>query len=181
MIMAFYPTTLGELGEDVCQMFKDGFLLTAEYEGRVNTMTIGWGMIGVMWGKDIVVTAVRPERYTDQLMKKSETFSIALMPPEHKKVLSYCGRVSGRDEDKIETNRLTVCYDSQTPYLAESRVVILCRKLAELPMTEQNFLGKCEIPTRWYGAKNGGYHTLYFGEIVKVLQSETDLPKDHRK
>ena len=62
--MAFIEITPTQLRENVFDMFRQGFLLTAQKDGKVNTMTVGWGALGVMWGKDVMITSVRPERYS---------------------------------------------------------------------------------------------------------------------
>ncbi len=44
---------------------KEWMLVTAKnQEGKVNTMTASWGGLGVMWGKNVAVTVLRPQRYT---------------------------------------------------------------------------------------------------------------------
>jgi hypothetical protein len=49
--MAFREITPAELGGDVFTPFRQGMLLTAKAGERINTMTIGWGALGVMWGR----------------------------------------------------------------------------------------------------------------------------------
>ncbi len=170
--MAFYEITPAQLGENVFEMFREGFLLSAEKDGKVNTMTVGWGALGVMWGKDVMITSVRPERYTYEFMENADTFSMALLPREDKKKVGYCGSVSGREVDKIAACGFDVLHDGDTPYFAQSRVVFICKKLAAPALQQSDFLGDDTIPERWYNEKSGGYHTLFFGEIVKILIKE---------
>ena len=35
---------------------KNGVLITGKADGRVNSMTISWGMVGVEWGKPVFIT-----------------------------------------------------------------------------------------------------------------------------
>lgn len=50
--MAFHEIKPIELNENTFKLFaKDWFLMTAEKEGKVNTMTVGWGGFGVLWKK----------------------------------------------------------------------------------------------------------------------------------
>lgn len=52
IIMAFHEIKPIELNENTFKLFaKDWFLMTAEKEGKVNTMTVGWGGFGVLWKK----------------------------------------------------------------------------------------------------------------------------------
>jgi flavin reductase (DIM6/NTAB) family NADH-FMN oxidoreductase RutF len=172
IFMSFYEIKPSELKDTAFDLFRQGFLLTAEKEGKVNTMTVGWGALGVMWGKDVLITSVRPERYTYEFMEASDTFSMAVLPAEDKKKVGYCGSVSGRDADKVAECGFTVEYADGTPYFAQSRVVFICKKLAAPALEKACFLGDDTIPDRWYNEKNGGYHTLYFGEILKILVKE---------
>ena len=42
---------------------KEWMLVTAKnQEGKVNTMTASWGGLGVMWGKNVAVTVLRPQK-----------------------------------------------------------------------------------------------------------------------
>ena len=34
---------------------KNGVLITGKADGRVNSMTISWGMVGVEWGKPVFI------------------------------------------------------------------------------------------------------------------------------
>ena len=45
-----------------------GVLLTSRGMGRVNTMTIGWGTIGIEWGLPVFVAYVREGRFTRELL-----------------------------------------------------------------------------------------------------------------
>ena len=152
---------------------EDWMLITAaDSHGKVNTMTVGWGALGVMWGKDVMITSVRPERYTYEFMESADSFSMAVLPKEEKKKVGYCGSVSGREVDKIAQCGFDVEYAGETPYFAQSRVVFICKKLAAPALAQNDFLGDNSIPDRWYNEKSGGYHTLYVGEIVKILIKE---------
>lgn len=58
-----------ELGKNVFHMIgKEWLLVTAEKEGKVNTMTASWGGLGVMWGKNVAYIVLRPQRYTKEFV-----------------------------------------------------------------------------------------------------------------
>ena len=42
----------------ICKSMKPGILVTTMANGQVNPMTIGWGTIGIEWGKPIFITFV---------------------------------------------------------------------------------------------------------------------------
>jgi flavin reductase (DIM6/NTAB) family NADH-FMN oxidoreductase RutF len=161
-----YPARLFE-----CNPFdkigKETFALTAEYNGKVNTMTAGWGGLGVMWGSNVVYVVVRDSRYTKEFMDASDTFSLTFFDREHyHSTLKFLGCVSGRDEDKIKEARLTLQHEKGIPFFDEGNLVILCRKLSVTPILPQQFTDK-EIDKKWYADKD--YHSLYIGEIVEIL------------
>ena len=76
---------------------KDWALLTAGTEGHFNSMTIGWGALGTVWNKDVLTVYVRPDRYTWQFLKDSDTFTVAFFPERCRKALTIMGTLSGRD------------------------------------------------------------------------------------
>ena len=39
---------------------KDWALVSAGTKEEFNTMTVSWGGVGVMWGKDVAFTFIRP-------------------------------------------------------------------------------------------------------------------------
>ena len=47
---------------------QDWMLISAEREGKVNTMTASWGMMGVFWGKNVVTVGIRPQRFTKEFV-----------------------------------------------------------------------------------------------------------------
>lgn len=50
---------------------KEWFLLTAEKEGKVNTMTAAWGGLGVIWNCNVAYIVVRQSRYTKEMIDGS--------------------------------------------------------------------------------------------------------------
>ena len=148
---------------------KDWMLVTAKNEeGRINTMTASWGGFGVMWGKDVAVSVIRPQRYTKEFIDNSETFSLSFYDEAFKKDLTYLGSVSGRTEDKISKTRLTPTDANGTPYFEEAKIVLICRKLYSQPMDPEGFIGDAKaLDAQWYADKD--YHTLYVAEIEQIL------------
>lgn len=155
-----------DFSESHFDLWKKGLLLVAEAEGSTNAMTIGWGGVGVMWGKPVTYVVVRPERFTHGLMEGSERYSICALDDEYKSALSICGTKSGRDMDKLAACGLTVEKSANAPFVSEANLVISCKKLASVPFSPEQL---SEEVGHWYGA-HGGYHTMYIGEIEKVLK-----------
>ncbi len=136
-------------------------------KAKANTMTASWGGAGVLWNKNVVTCYVRPQRYTRQFIDSSEYFSLGFFPEEARKQLVYCGRVSGRDEDKIAGSGLTVCNDRQAPYFEEADTVLICKKIYVGEIKPEGVLYP-ELDEANYPAKD--YHIVYIGEIVEALK-----------
>lgn len=163
----FQEITTKNLNKNAFQMIgSDWLLVTAEKDGKANTMTASWGGIGVMWGKDVACIVIRPQRYTKEFIDGSDTLSISVLPEGNKDIYGYLGKVSGRDEDKIAKSGLSLAHDSGIPYFEEAETVLLCRKLFAQDMKPEAFLDP-SIPDKWYPQKD--YHTMYICEIEKIL------------
>lgn len=156
-----------ELNKNTFSLIGDDWLLiTAEKEGKANTMTASWGGLGVFCGKDVVFTFIRPQRYTKEFVDNSDTFSLSVLPDKYRQQLTYLGKVSGRDEDKITKSGLTIAYDGNTPYFAEADTVIICKKMCASNLTETDFVQR-DMCDKWFANKD--FHTVYISEIIKVL------------
>lgn len=148
---------------------KEWMLVAARAHDTGNAMTASWGGVGIMWGKPVAFVVIRPQRYTKTFMDSADTFSLGIFPEECRKMLSYMGTVSGRDEDKIAACNLTEEIVDSAPVFAQSRMTLVCRKLFAQPMEESSFLDPSVI-SKWYPDRD--FHTLYIAEITKVLIRE---------
>ncbi|MBE7035366.1 MAG: flavin reductase family protein [Ruminococcaceae bacterium] len=145
---------------------KDWMLIAAEKEGKTNAMTASWGGIGVLWNKPVSFCFIRPQRYTKEFIDASERFSLTFFTEEYRKTLSYFGRVSGRDEDKIEKAGLSVEHAEGAPYFREGNLVLLCKKLYVDTIKPEGILSPEIVQEMYPGAD---FHSVYIGEIVKAF------------
>jgi flavin reductase (DIM6/NTAB) family NADH-FMN oxidoreductase RutF len=138
--------------------------------GRFNTMTVGWGSLGVMWGRPFVQVVVRPTRYTYGFMEQYDTFTLCAFPEAYRQALQLLGTKSGRDGDKIAEAGLTPVASTQVaaPGFAEADLIVECRKMYWQDMDPAHFLD----PTidNHYAKKD--YHRVYFGEVVAIHGTE---------
>lgn len=140
------------------QLKKGAFLIVDDGEKK-NIMTIGWGSIGYMWNKDVLMVPVRISRHTYQWMKQGRHFIVAV-PEGMKKELAFCGTKSGRDVDKFEA--LGLSYDPQIGL--EGCVNLHCEVLLEQAMDLSILDG--QVYRQHYS--NDDYHVLYYAEIKAV-------------
>lgn len=150
---------------------KDWMLITAEKDSKVNMMTASWGSLGIMWGKNAATIYIRESRYTKDFVDNGNHFSLCILPEDCRDKMNYCGKISGRDEDKVAKTGLTVEHENGVPYFKESRVVLICRKLYAQEMNAESFSDDAKgIIDACYS--NGDWHTMYIAEVEKVLVKE---------
>ncbi len=156
-----------ELQKNPYQMIgKEWLLVTAEKDGKVNTMTASWGGVGIMWNKPVAYVFLRPQRYTKEFVDQGETFSLSVLGEGYRETLRYFGSVSGREEDKITKSGLKVAHDGATPYFEEANTVMVCRKLYAQSYDPACFIDE-SLDEKNYPNKD--YHVMYIAEIEKVL------------
>ena len=158
----------------ICAAMKKGILLTTASEGFVNTMTIGWGKIGIEWGRPVFIAYVRESRYTKQMLEKCGEFTVNVpMDTFDSKILGYCGTKSGRNHDKIADMELTLVEPNKisVPGIKEFPITLECKVIykqkQDLDAIPQ------EIIDRFYPEDADGfrdYHIAYYGEIVDAYQ-----------
>lgn len=163
----------------ICKALSKGVLLTTRSGDRVNTMTIGWGKIGIEWGKPVFIAYVRESRFTKQLLDETGEFTVNVpIRDENRDILGYCGRKTGRDTDKIRDMLLTTV-DSDVisaPGIAQFPLTLECRVIyrqeQDLRQMPQGIVDKFYPP---FGeAKIPDMHTAYYGEIVNAYLIEQD-------
>lgn len=138
---------------------KDWLLITAEKDGKVNTMTASWGGVGILWNKKVAYIFIRPQRYTKEFVDFSDRLSVCVLPNSYRKELSYLGNVSGKDEDKISNANLKVQKYEDVPYFDEARLTLICRKLYAQDLKEEYFIEK-DIIDKWYPQKSNGRNII---------------------
>lgn len=161
----------------ICKSMKKGILLTTKAGDTVNTMTIGWGTIGIEWNKPVFIAFVRETRYTKQLLEEGEEFTVNIPCGEvDSKILGYCGKMSGRDTDKIRDLGLTLV-DSEVvrvPGIRELPLTLECKVIYK----QEQDLNRLPQPVidRFYPVVGDDdfrdYHIAYYGEIVNAYLIE---------
>jgi flavin reductase (DIM6/NTAB) family NADH-FMN oxidoreductase RutF len=150
-----------------------GILITSgDFEtGQYNTMTIGWGSLGVIWSIPFAMVAVRPTRYTYKFMEEYDSFTLCAFSPAYRPALDLLGTKSGRDGDKIRESGLTVIASQYvaSPAFAEAELILECKKNYWSDLDPSHFLdGRIENS---YPLKD--YHRIYFGLVKGVFGLES--------
>lgn len=148
---------------------KDWFLISAGNTEHNNCMTASWGGFGILWFKPVVYIFVRPQRYTNEFIKNNEYFTLSFFDETHRDALNYCGKNSGRDNNKAKECNLQI-FETTHKSIAykESRLILECKKLYSEPFKAENFIDKS--PLHHYA--NGDFHIMYIAEITECLINE---------
>ena len=168
--LEYAATILGGLGK--------GILLTTSCDNRINTMTIGWGTIGVEWGVPIFTTFVREQRHTAHNLTRTPQFTINCPLAAHTtadmKIVAYAGAKSGRDVDKIAHLGLHTEAPQaiSVPGLREFPLTLECRVIYRRKQDPD--LIEARFKSAFYPQdvdsscprSNRDYHIAFYGEIV---------------
>jgi len=148
------------------------FIVAVDASGVPNPMTIGWGQVGIIWGRPMFTALVRLSRYTYECLQASDAFTINVpRPGDLKDELMLCGTKSGRDLDKAAECGLTMVSGKEvdTPIVGECALHYECRIVARTQQARPDFASDTVLD-QFYA--NGDHHLLVFGEIVAAYASD---------
>lgn len=166
-----------EYASHILRSLSSGILLTSRNGSRVNTMTIGWGALGIDWQRPIFTTYVRTGRFTYSCLQAVPEFTINVPAgPYDRKILAVAGTKSGHDIDKIATlglhleepERISVPAIRELPLTLECAVIY--RQLqdpAAIPAALREGFHPQNIDSSAPGI-NRDYHTAFYGEILSA-------------
>ncbi|MCQ2542163.1 MAG: flavin reductase [Lachnospiraceae bacterium] len=159
----FKKTSVYDLSFNVFEEInKNWMLITAKNpDGKVNTMTASWGMMGEIWGKEAVTVYIRQSRYTKEFVDSQEYFTLSLFDG-YKKELGILGSKSGRDGDKISEVGFTIEEVDNQPTFSQCKAVLVCKKMYQNDIAIKDM--KEDIVKAMY--QDGDQHTMYIAEIV---------------
>ncbi len=148
---------------------QKGAFLTVKAGESLNAMTIGWGLIGIIWQRPVFMVAVRDSRHTFTIIEKASDFTVSVPTSDMKEALMFCGTKSGRNVDKFEALGLVPMAAKQTvsPVIKLKGIHLECLIRFRAPMNPALLDKALE---ELYPAKD--YHTLYFGEIVACYETD---------
>ena len=168
---------VAEYAQNILEALPKGILLTSKAGDKVNSMTIGWGTLGIEWSTPIFVAFIREHRFTRELLDKNPEFTVNIPFGDYnKKILGVCGSKCGRNLDKITEAGLTLV-DSEiisVPAVKELPLTLECRivyqQKQDLPALIEAYRTKCypqDVDGAAVGA-NRDAHIAYYGEIVSA-------------
>jgi flavin reductase (DIM6/NTAB) family NADH-FMN oxidoreductase RutF len=166
-----------DYAKDITKALGSGVLLTTKADDKVNSMTIGWGNLGVVWGKPELIVFVRENRFTKGQLDKNPEFTVNIPYGDFdKKILGYCGSKSGRDVDKVKELNLTLeeAEIITVPAIKELPLTLECKvnykqtmDLGAISEENKHSFYPQDIDSFFHGS-NKDIHTAYYGEIVSA-------------
>lgn len=164
-----------DYGTHILQSLQKGILLTTMAQGRVNTMTISWGMLGRDWNTPIFITLVRTNRLTRSYLDANPEFTINIPIGTYDKTITgIAGTKSGREIDKVSAlglilqagEKVSVPAIRQFPMTLECKVIYRQPQEASLIPPEIAAANHPQhIPSNVPGI-NKDFHIAYYGAIV---------------
>ncbi|MEG0795209.1 MAG: flavin reductase [Odoribacter sp.] len=160
-----------EVEDNYIRLIGDQWMLvTAGAEEKFNMMTASWGGVGYLWNKPVVFIFIRPQRYTFGLIEEQEHFTLSFYDEKYRPVLNLCGKISGRDQNKVKESGLTPCLTEQGNIAFEEAGLILeCKKLYADFLRPEMFLDPT-LCKQIYA--EGDFHKMYVAEITSGWKKE---------
>ena len=156
-----------DYAKEITSVLKPGILLNSNGD-KFNSMVIGWGHLGIIWGMETFTVYVRQSRYTKAQLDKTKEFTLSIPLDNNfdKEIIRICGTLSGNDINKADYVTLVDPETNHTPGIKEYPLTLEC----EIIYQQDQVLEKMPetVLERYYGKEDdiGNFHTLYIGKIV---------------
>ena len=166
----------------ITEMLPKGILLNTMAD-KFDSMVIGWGHLGTIWGRQTFVAYVRQSRFTKEQLDRTGEFTVSVpLDGVCPKIGKVCGSMSGRDTDKVAEAGITLeePRTNRTPGIREYPLTLECKVLYR--QDQDPALFPEDIRERFFPvAKESSnpvvsrdVHTVYIGEIVDAYIIKED-------
>ena len=167
----FDTVDVRNIKEDVFTLVGEDYgILTAGTPEKFNSMVTSWGGWGIVFGKPGVFHFLRSNRYTLELMRDQQTYTVSFFDDEFKDDIMQFGMKSGRNSDKMKKTKLTAV---QTPAgnsaYKEAKIILECRLIEVTTVAPEDFYNAEDrkFVTDAY-AETGDWHKLVLSQITKA-------------
>lgn len=155
-----------DYADTITRALRPGILLNTNGE-KFNSMVIGWGSLGIIWGRKVFNIYVKQSRYTKSQLDRTGEFTISVpLTTADPEIIRVCGTMSGRDINKADYLTLEQPETNNTPGVREFPLTIECRIIYTHDQVLDNI--PKQAFDRYYGNDTiaNNFHTEYIGEIV---------------
>ena len=101
-----------QVAEEAMDQIRVGAFLTVKAGEALNTMTIGWATIGIVWSRPIFMVAVRLSRHTFSLIEEADDFTVRSCAVKDRNCTRICGR---KVTDDVQFHCRTGCANPYVP------------------------------------------------------------------
>lgn len=149
---------------------KDWHCITAGNDSLFNSMTASFGGWGILFSKPATWCMLRADRYTLEIMRKQQTYTMSYFDDQYKSQLLLFGSKSGRNSQKMSETTLTPVKTPQGNIsYKEARLIIECKLIEVTTVSPDDYYseeGRKFVTDAYDEIKK--YHKLVFGEITGV-------------
>ena len=157
-------------GEPFTLVSENYGILTVGNSDKFNSMVTSWGGWGIQFGKPSVFHMLRSNRYTLELIREQDKYTVSFFDQKYKQDLMPFGRQSGRDSNKMAETQLSPV---QTPNgrmaYKEASIILECTLQGVTTVSPDDFKNEDnrKFITDAY-AETGDYHKIVFSEITNI-------------
>lgn len=158
---------IGAYAQTLQEALPKGILLNTRGD-KFNSMVIGWGGLGVIWGQNVYTVYVRQSRYTKAQLDRTGAFTISVpLDRPVPRIAKVCGSESGFQVDKVQAAGLTLEPPEviSVPGIREYPLTLECRVLYRQDQAIDQIPE--DIRARFY-PDAADFHTAYIGRIVSA-------------
>lgn len=149
---------------------KDNGVLTAGTIENANSMIVGWGAWGILYGQPSVVNMLNAKRFTLEKMREQQKYTIAFFSEDFRSDIMAFGTQSGRDSNKMKDTKLTLV---QTPggmvSYKEASLILECTLSQATTMNPEEYYNdenRKFVTDAYEQAKE--YHKVVVGQISNI-------------
>ena len=157
-------------GEPFTLVSENYGILTVGNPDKFNSMITSWGGWGIQFGKPAVFHMLRSNRYTLELIREQDKYTVSFFDQKYKQDVMPFGTKSGRNSNKMAETQLTPV---QTPNgrmaYKEASIILECTLQGVTTVSPDDFKNEDnrKFITDAY-AETGDYHKIVFSEITNV-------------
>lgn len=144
-------------------------VVSLDAKGIPNVMGVGWWCYLSAKPK-LLGIAIAPERYTHSCIEHSKEFNLCFPSKEIALEAWQCGKISGRDVQKIEKYNLKTMPAKfvKAPLLADSAAAFECKLHSKFPAGDHTFFVGEIVACHGDAEKKEHLFTQFFSKLVSV-------------
>lgn len=155
---------------------KGAICYAKDRNGNINGCTVAWGTRGRLFSKEIITVFIKPNRYTSEFLKNSDTFSLSFFPENEKETLKIFGTLSGRDFNKFELAHQLVIDNQEGLHFEKAKITYIMQKIYFDQIDPNKLINQPDVITHYY--QNEPYHYIFVGEIINVIEKSDESEKE---